>query len=316
MTVGITCSGFAGRGIFRSLAFAVLCTLVVCSGCYLKVDEKPVKVKLLDLIDPAYLEILVLSEEPDASHDIPVLGPEGRVWYRTREPVLDLSHFEFDRSREDIAHDGSPAIALYVKERHGERLDSWTRNHIGEWCGVAFDGRLFSVAKVMASIRTRMQVSGFESLEHMQEVLQALHAGGEPPSNRPDATSRPADFDPSRLIVPSHATSTAIPIGSHVIRERKRDVFEVLRVRAIVRIQHAIPLTDEKGDLSGYRTEPTDSRPAEPALHVLGELALERFSSLEAAAAAIDAGRLTVISDSTIWAIPTEASRRWVVYEP
>ena len=128
--------------------------------------------------NPQYLALYSLSDKPDRTHTVKVLDREGRVWYRERQPIIDLRHVEWDKPMVSPVPDGGARIVLLVERSYQQRLVRWSEAHMGQWAGFVLDGRVVQAARIEWPLKEVLQVCCFKSLDEALAVAKVIKAGG------------------------------------------------------------------------------------------------------------------------------------------
>jgi preprotein translocase subunit SecD len=169
MELALEQSTVAARRLLRMLMVVWVC--VLATGCK-RATDKPRSV------NPSYVELYSLGSSLDAEHTVVVTDSDGNTWYRAPEPALNLSHFKLGETYTAPWVGGRYSVFLRVKESQKPSLAQWTRERVGRSVGVLVDGRLTSVAKLMAEVRDQISIDGFGTQAEAQRVASAIKQGG------------------------------------------------------------------------------------------------------------------------------------------
>lgn len=152
-----------------------LCSIVVLVCLSIQCKQKSETVYLKAFFSE-YLMVYWVTQNPTAAHSVQVTGPDGTVWYRNAEPMLDLSQIipeSFQMFKEGRAW----SISFLLEEPHSRRFQGWTERHVGEYLAVMIDGEVVYVAKVLSSVGPALRVP-IGTRERAEEILAILQDGG------------------------------------------------------------------------------------------------------------------------------------------
>lgn len=167
---GLT-SSVIGFGVGSLWTFVICVTVPAC----VRVKTRPTIAKA---VNPSYLELYSLSKVADETHTVEVSTPDGKRWFRTKEPVLDLRHLDCRSARALTDGTGEPWVQVLVLEQHRDMLAAWSQSHMGQWAGCVLNGKLMQVDRIKTPLRVAIGVWGFATLKEAEGAAKAIFCGG------------------------------------------------------------------------------------------------------------------------------------------
>lgn len=148
---------------------------LMIQGCEKR--QTPVKVDVV--ITPNYLEIYDLIQHKDETHSIEMIGPDGKTWYRGSKPIIDLSMIEIDKTYVSryTYQGGGYGVIICIRPQFNARLSEWSETHMGDYAGVAIQGKLVNVDRIVSPIVSRGLIK-FPSEKEASAVAAAIKSGG------------------------------------------------------------------------------------------------------------------------------------------
>lgn len=156
--------------------FCVLVVVWICvfaAGCKRTTDKsRPV--------NASYVEVYSLSSSEDAEYTVAVDDPDGKTWYRTAEPAVDLSHVrcEDTHTAGPWGEDGTYSVMLVTNESGRRRWAKLWNDHAEESVGIFKGGRLVRAEAMMGQIQSFFGIDGIRTVSEAQEIAAIIRRGG------------------------------------------------------------------------------------------------------------------------------------------
>ena len=150
------------------------------------------------IINPDYLLLYRIADSADDTHRTPITDREGKTWYRSREPVIDLSWCRTDTVRINRSTENEGCwVTLRLRPEYVVPFFDWTEEHIGSYAGWVVDGELVSTGPVEGPVHANFGIF-VSSVNEALEVEEAIRRGGVPsePETRP--ASQPVETSASK----------------------------------------------------------------------------------------------------------------------
>lgn len=173
--------GNAHRQRQRNMGVVVAASIVVVALSGASCERKPAA-RAPRPVNASYLELVSLSPQPDATHQNRIQGPNNTVWYREKEPGLNLARCDFERTFADQCPDGTWEIVVPVQTPLGATLlAQWSSDRLERDAGVTLDGRLILIAKLKSTLHECIAIPAFATRKEAEAAAAAIRAGGVEP---------------------------------------------------------------------------------------------------------------------------------------
>jgi len=132
------------------------------------------------LVDRRALELYLLRDSADATHNIKVIAPSGDTWYRGETPSVDLGDVEFQRaSILRNADDSGYMIRLMLRNKRVQDVGAWSAANLGRHVGVFIGGACQSEVKINSRLSRSLCVGAFPTMDDAEAACALIRAGGD-----------------------------------------------------------------------------------------------------------------------------------------